>query len=258
MRYVGLAQYKDRDIESICTLASTGVILGDILCNERMFVHGGAELPEIMRLLRKRGVPVIYQTPMYATDNRITDMTHFVEYCCDRGFIDAAIVQDIGVASVLRERCGGLSVIWGRMGYARIPVVNSSTAEFFMEHGVTGFECGDIHHAKYLNSLGATVYYLVGIPQYLSINRECYCKFEHDVFDGKCGRRCLKREKLVIPTDPPLETTMDGHLLGWQNAYVEHAFDQAAQFENCVVYADSLATAQDKLSHIITAKELRK
>ena len=250
MVYIGLPRYTEAEWGKLLDLRPDGVVLGDLLCNKRMFPHGGAELGELMLELKAEGISAIYQTPLYATDRVFSDVVEAVAYYHKKGLIRAAIVQDVGVASVLSRRCEGLTIIWGRLGYARTPTVNTHTIDFYMEHGVTGFECKSPEQADYAGKIGASPYLMIGYPRYLTINRECYYRFEHNIFDDHCQLGCLNREKIVIPTGKGIETTLDGYVLGWQNVYDPECMAKAYSYANCIVYADSLPEAAEKIDEM--------
>lgn len=250
MVFVGLSRYTEKDLELLYKLHPDGVILGDLLCNKKMFPYGGTELTEVMTAFKDRGIAVIYQTPLYATDRVFSDIVQTVEYYDRKDLICGVIVQDVGMALRLRKACEKLAIIWGRMGYARTPVVNTDTIAFYMENGINGFECKSLEQADYAKKAGACAYLMVGYPKYLTINRECYYKFEHNIFDDNCSCGCLNREKMVIPACKEIETTLDGFVLGWQNVYTEEAVRHALDYENSIIYAESLSEAEEKYKEI--------
>ena len=250
MVFVGLSRYTEKDLERLYDLHPDGVILGDLLCNKKMFSYGGVELIEIMTAFKERGISVIYQAPLYATDRVFSNIVQAVEYYYQRELIGAVVVQDVGIASHLSRTCKGLTIIWGRMGYARTPVVNVNTIDFYMENGVNGFECKSPEQADYAKKIGAAAYLMVGYPKYLTINRECYYKFEHNIFDDHCQCGCLNRERLVLPACKEIETTLDGYALGWKNIYTKEAIKHALEYDNSIIYADSFSEAAEKLREI--------
>lgn len=249
MLYVGLPRYTREDIDALLATGPDGVILGDLFCDKRMFPYGDVELTDILRRLRDANRSVIYQTPMYATDRVFSSVLQRVTYCWSNHLIDAVIVQDIGLASAIRERCNGLSIIWGRMGYARTPVTNRQTLLFYMRHGIDAFECRNPEQVQYANALGAASYLVYGYPRYLTINRECYYRFEHNVFGEACGEGCLRHEDMLIPAGNGMKTTIDGYALGWQHIYDERVRNAGA-YDHCNIYVDSLDDARVRLGEM--------
>lgn len=250
MIYVGLSRYTEESLEQLLNLDADGIVLGDLLCERKMFPYGGVEVLDIMRLLANKKISVIYQTPMYATDRVFSTVLQKVSYYYEKKLIDAVIVQDIGLASSICAKCKGIIVIWGRMGYARTPVINKETISFYMKHGVGAFECKNAEQAEYARMIGAVVYQVYGYPKYLTINRECYYRFERNIFDVECGQGCLKHEKMLLPVNQGLETTIDGYVLGWENVYDDRCIENTSVFENHIIYADSISVAEEMIGRV--------
>lgn len=248
MVYVGISRYTDENVKKLLELGSDGVVLGDLLCDRRMFPYGGTELTDLMRRFKNKGLSVIYQTPMYATDRSFSKIQQQVVYFNEKKLVDAVIVQDIGLASAISGRCKNLTVIWGRMGYARTPIVNRSTLVFYMKHGVNAFECKNEEQAEFAAGIGAAAYLVYGYPKYLTINRECYYRFENNVFEADCGLGCLRHEKMLLQANQGIETSIDGYVLGWQYVYDEKI--KKATTYNRIVYADSLSDAAQRLNEV--------
>lgn len=249
MLYIGLQRYAKEAVDNLLTINPDGVILGDLLCDRRMFPYGDVELTDLIQIFKNKCISVIYQTPMYTTDRIFYSVLQKVTYFYMNRLIDAVIVQDIGLASAIRDKCATLTIIWGRMGYARTPVVNKSTLLFYMQHGITAFECKNVEQAKYANQIGAIPYLVYGYPKYLTINRECYYRFEHNQFADDCAEGCLKREKMLIPANNGIEATIDGYVLGWQYVYDE-SVKSSTTFNHCNIYADSFSVAAMKLNEL--------
>ena len=164
--------------------------------------------------------------------------------------IDAVIVQDIGLASAVSQRCNDIAVIWGRMGYARTPIINGSTLDFYMKHGVNAFECRNEEQARYAEKIGAKAFLVYGYPKYMTINRECYYRFEYNVFEPDCGLGCLKHEKMLLKTNTNVETTIDGYAIGWQYIYDEGI--KKAAGSDFIIYADLPEEAEQRFNEIIS------
>lgn len=54
MKYVGLSRYTDESVEKLLEVEPEGVVLGDLLCNRKMFPYCGNELVEIMQTFKKK------------------------------------------------------------------------------------------------------------------------------------------------------------------------------------------------------------
>lgn len=249
MLYIGLQRYTKETMEKLLTANPDGVILGDLLCDRKMFPYGGVELTDLMKMFKDECISVIYQTPMYVTDRIFSSVLQNVTYFYMNCLIDAVIVQDIGLASAIRDKCTDLTIIWGRMGYARTPVINKSTLLFYMKHGINAFECKNVEQAEYASQIGAIPYLVYGYPKYLTINRECYYRFEYNQFTYDCAEGCLKHEKMLIPANNGIETTIDGYVLGWQHVYDE-SVKSTTVFNHFNIYADSFSVAEMKLNEL--------
>lgn len=249
MLYIGISRYTKVNIEKLISLKPEGVIIGDLLCNRKMFPYGGAELTDIIKLFKEENISVVYQTPMYATDRIFSEVLQKVTYLYNEGMIDATIVQDVGLASAIKGKCKELTIIWGRMGYARTPTINKNTIHFYLRHGINAFECKNATQAEYVSSIGAAPYLIYGYPNYLTINRECYYRFEYNNFDEECGEGCLSRKRLLISTGNGIETTIDGYVIGWEFLYDENII-KFAQNNHCIIYVNSPDEAETRISEI--------
>lgn len=59
-------------------------------------------------------------------------------------------------------------------------------------------------------------------PMYLTVNRECYCKYEKNIYNSDCQRVCLKKEKITIPASKKMDSTLDGYFLGLRYPKEKH------------------------------------
>lgn len=251
MIYLGLERYTTEDVKKILRLKPDGIVLGDILCDKKMFTYGGQEIPEIMAECREAGIRVIFQTPMYATDRVFGELISRIEYYLSRNFLEGVIVQDVGVCSAVRRLDDKVKIIWGKMGHARSPVTNTATVDFYVKTGVNAAECNSTHMADLIKGRGLEQFLLIGTPVYATINRECYYKYQHDIYDDKCGLGCLLKEKVVIPKAGDSPKTIDGFVLDYHNNYSEECITRAQEYDNAVIYAADLGIAGDYWSRIL-------
>ena len=244
MVYIGLSRYTDETIKKVINIKPTGVVLGDILCLKRMFPYSGLEVTEYLNDFKQHNIKVIFQTPMYATDRIFEKIIVELEYYNSKELVDGVIVQDVGVASKLREVCPNLDIIWGRMGYARTPVINYSTLSFLISCGVSGYECKNINNMNVAKKMGTTPYLVYGWPTYNTINRECYYKFENDIFDDKCNCGCLKKDKMILGSDHDNAVTIDGCVLGFATEYLKENIEQYTDDTKFVIYGENIEKIQ--------------
>lgn len=249
--YVGLQYYDAEILEELLRIGPDGVVIGDILCDKRMFRHGDVEILDLLRYLNQKKVKVLYQTPMYVTDRVFGRITDNIGYYVEEKLICAVIVQDVGMTNYVKEHFSEIEIIWGRMGYARTPIINRSTIKFYKEIGISSFECKDVKECAIAKELGAVPYLLIGTPSYSTINRECYFKYEHNIFDSDCKRGCLKKEKMIIPMESPLETTIDGYILGYKNNYSKESIISAKDHDHIMIYAETISGIKSLYNEII-------
>ena len=240
MIYWGLERYEQEQWIEIQNFRPNGVILGDILCNKKMFEFSGNEIGQKLVWLKENGIRVIYQTPMYATDRVFNELVTKIEYYSSQNLIDAIIVQDIGAANRIHKGCPELNLIWGKMGYSRVPCINVATLQFYQTCGIQSIECKNLKEVQKAKNLSIVPFLIIGIPSYNTINRECYYQFEHNIFDGNCNCGCLKGEKAIIPMAENLETTIDGYILGYKYQYNQESINQAKNYENIIIYAKTI------------------
>lgn len=240
MIYWGLERYEQKQWNEIQNIRPDGVILGDILCDKKMFEYAGCEVSQKLMMLKNLGIRVIYQTPMYATDRIFESLVNKIAFYDSQELINAVIVQDVGVANALHKSCPNLMLIWGRMGYGRVPYINVSSLRFYQSCGVSAIECKSVEETVSAKALSFQPFLMIGTPVYNTVNRECYYEFEHNIFDGDCKCGCLKREKVIIPMAENIEATIDGYILGYQCKYSDESLKQAKNCENIVIYAKTV------------------
>lgn len=250
MVYIGLTRYTENDIKKIISMKPSGVIWGDILCNKRMFPFGGEELNDYLYQCTQSGIKNIYQTPMYMTDRIFEKIIVALKYYVLKGLVSGVIVQDVGAANKISKLCPGIDVIWGRMGYARTPIINLATVSFYMNCGVTGFECKNIKNLKIAKKLGVIPYLVYGWPKYFTINRECYFKFENDIYDGECCCGCLKKEEMILGSNQNNIVTIDGYVLGFSVEYIKENIEYYTNNINFIIYGQSIEEVSLHLSKL--------
>lgn len=250
MVYIGLARYTELDVKEIISMKPTGVILGDILCDKRMFPFSGQELNEYINQFVQNGIRVIYQTPMYLTDRIFEKVMSTINYYASRNLIDGVIVQDVGAVNKIKSDCPDLEVIWGRMGYARTPIINASTISFYIECGITGFECKTVRQANIATEMGGVPYLVYGWPAYSTINRECYYKFENNIFDDACCCGCLRKNKIMLSSCKDNALTIDGYVIGFHAEYIEENRKSNSSKTNLIIYGEGIEEIKLRMNEL--------
>ena len=248
MVYVGLQQYLLEDINKICKSQFDGVVLGDLFCKKRMFEYQEEELKDFLEQLKKNGKRAIYQSPMYVTDRNFEKILNKIKYFYQEKLIDGVLVQDIGLADAINKKCSGIDVIWSRMGYARTPIINIDTFDWYKEIGVISAECKTKREFEVANQIGIEPYLIYGSPNYHTLNRECYYMYENDIYDGDCKRKCLTCPKMIISGENKIETTIDGYMLGLKYSYSEDIEKLYNSNTKLIIYDKNLEEATKKLT----------
>lgn len=250
MIFVALETYGMHEVNEICkTSFVQGVVIGDVLCQKKMFEFGGWEMNDYIRQFVMSGKKVIFQTLMYATDRVFVDVINEIRFLVSENLLEAVLVQDIGVANKLHTLFPDVQLIWSKWGYARTPSINPATIEFYRTLGISAFECKNEKEVKYVQEQNFKPYYIFGMQTYLTINRECYFEFQHDIYDSSCGRKCLSKEKISILTQPIIDTTIDGKVLGLQYSYSENIDYSSGEFD-IIAYADNWECIKEKLENM--------
>lgn len=223
MIYAALEQYDSNSIIEIRNSPEIdGVVLGDFVCQKRMFKYAGYELLELASALQSAGKKIIIQTPMYLTDKVFDTVMTQLDYLLSKVQIEGIIVQDIGAADYLKSNYKDIPLIWSVMGYARTPVLNISTIDWYKKVGIDVFMCRNMSELQELQNIGVRTIGVEGCPMYLTVNRECYCKYEKNIYNSDCQRVCLKKEKITIPASKKMDSTLDGYFLGLRYPKEKH------------------------------------
>lgn len=218
-------------------ICRTGMVIGDPLCNNRMFEYGAMELLETALKVRKENAEPVFQTPLYITDRNIKEVQQQVSYLYHRFHIRRFLVQDIGILQWMKMDFEDIYVIWSRLGFGRGALINEPFVRFLKEAGVNGLETNRIELIKALPEYGIDPWPIYGYKVWNSVCRECYSKYVMEQFDGSCERICrdsskqmllkrkVEKEKLPDQNSPDNPDTsfftmsVDGHYLGEKYLY---------------------------------------
>ena len=190
---------------------TTGIILGDLFCQKRMFANDWFDLPDFSRLARELGARVIFQTSVYNTPRALEPPRTLSAKLSAAGLLDAVLVHDIGVLNELR----GLPVErwWDRFAFNRDFVPNDYLVDFLGQQGVSRIEVLRPNHVSpVVEAGGAALLYAYG-PEITSFGRICYTEY---FLDTPCERHilCSRPGSYIASVDKvPLQYTADGYFL---------------------------------------------
>ena len=92
MLFISIETYGNYEVNKICTTDSIdGVIIGDLLCQKKMFKHAGFELENYVRRFVECKKKVIYQTPMYATERIFHEIIERIKYFVSENLLEAVM-----------------------------------------------------------------------------------------------------------------------------------------------------------------------
>src|SRR5215204_6379483 len=94
--YVAAQRWSRPLLEAVGEIA-TGVILGDLFCQKRMFENEWFDLLDFAQRARSLGLEVVFQSPAYNTTRTVEQTVSLVRKLAGESLLDAALVHDVGV-----------------------------------------------------------------------------------------------------------------------------------------------------------------
>lgn len=217
MLYVGIEVYDKPALDILCrSEIIQGVVIGDLFCRKRMFEGGIFQLYDAARQLKEAGKCVCYQTPMYMTSRNFSEISQHLLYLYDHQLLDAVLLQDMGLLSYIRQKLLHAELIWNSIGIGRSRVSNRLYYEALQSLGIDQIQCETCMVAEKLYEHGFLPALVYGSLTYRTMNRECYYKYENDIYDTSCDRKCLMGKQFLESGD---SMCIDGHLLGRKYIY---------------------------------------
>lgn len=250
--FCGLDYYSKNDIDKLVRDSRiSGIVLGDMFCQRRMFDRGEIELYESINVVGKNGKIIIYQTPIYVTSrNRdlVIDVINYLDSTHPRSKV---ITQDIGVIKFIKENCSFIEVIWSRMGRTREYSFNQFFYKALQELDVSLFETESRCIANLALECGIRPLLVYGNIHYRTIGRRCYSKYELDIPAGDCSKHCRESRYEMETLDGTYKMTIDGFMLGYNLNYnMEVVKEYTSSNSSIVVYAKNAEDLMFRLSEI--------
>lgn len=194
-----------------------GFVLGDLFCQKRMFRFGDEGFAALAMAIARQKKAMLYQTPLYATDDVVTASVGRIEWLLSLGVLDGVLVQDVGVVIELRNRFPELNIIWSRMGRTRGNLITVDTFRYLRKIGVAGIENARPNRREVLLGLGFDVYDVLGDMEYRTLSRKCYSCYLNEISIADCNRRCLGDSDYL--TTNGIQMTVDGYMIGAKLVY---------------------------------------
>lgn len=209
--YVTAQRWSPEVLEALKGRA-TGVILGDLFCQKRMFENEWFDLFELAQMARQLGFNVIFQTPAYNTTRTAEATLSLARKLAASSLIDAAFAQDIGMVEAMAGTIGA-ELWWDRFSFNRDFVPNAYLIDFLLAHGVTRIEVLHPAHVRDVTARGASALVYGYGPEIAAFGRICYTEY---FLEEPCERKilCSRSQPLIASVDKvALQYVADGYTL---------------------------------------------
>lgn len=191
---------------------ASGVILGDLFCQKRMFAHEWFDVLDFSQHARLLGFDVIFQTPAYNTPRTFEATINLLGKMYSQQLLDAVLLHDIGVLHALKD-LAGVEFWWDRFSFNRDIVPNTFLVEFLRKQGVGQIEVSRAHDIDDLTRDGCGVLLYGYGPDVVSFGRICYTEY---FMSEPCEQKilCCQHSPYISSRDKvPLQYVADGYTL---------------------------------------------
>jgi len=209
--YVTAQRWSAAMLESLRGHA-TGVILGDLFCQKRMFENEWFDVPGLAEEARRLGFEVLFQSPAYNTTRTIEPTLALIRKLARAGLLDGVLVHDIGVVDAVRE-LPRLALWWDRFSFNRDFIPNAPLITFLRGQGISRVEVTRPGHVGDVAGGGCGALLYGYGPEVASFGRICYTE---DFLDEPCERKILcsgSRPFIASADKVPLQYVADGYTL---------------------------------------------
>lgn len=209
--YVTAQRWTRSLLEALCGHA-TGVVMGDLFCQKRMFENEWFDVLDFCELAREMGLEVVFQTPAYNTTRTIEQTVSLVRKLAERKLIGAVFVHDAGMARALGE-FEPVELWWDRFSFNRDIVPNAYLIDFLREHRVSCVEVLRSANIQEVAERGCGVLLYAYGPEIASFGRICYTEY---FLNEPCERKilCGRQHPFITSIDKvPLQYVADGYTL---------------------------------------------
>lgn len=220
-----------------------GIVLGDYICNRRMFTGGYAGLIKSVEQYKDINKDIIIQTPIYATSRNVEEILDGIMFLNTEYNVKKYLIQDIGILVTLSELIPTAELIWSPMGKNRGNIFNMDSVLFLQEQGLTGMEVNSKSRLIILKNRGMKAYASYGNIVYKSISRNCYNKYFNN--NAVCRTSCRNRRE-YMKTKSRKIISIDGFFLDKTYHYDDSHEYWDSVYENCeniIIHSESLETA---------------
>jgi hypothetical protein len=191
---------------------ATGVILGDLFCQKRMFENEWFDVLDLAACAHGMGLQIVFQTPAYNTTRTIEPTLALMRKLAAAQLMNAALVHDIGVVDAVRE-LRGIELWWDRFSFNRDFIPNAPLIAFLKNQGVARVEVTRPAHVHSVDDSGCTALLYAYGPDIASFGRTCYTE---QFLNESCERKilCARTKPFIASIDKvPLQYLADGYTL---------------------------------------------
>jgi hypothetical protein len=209
--YLSIQRWSRSAIEALSGRAS-GIILGDLFCQKRMFENELYDVISLAEFASDIGLEVIFQTPVYNTTRTMEPTMALVRKLVTDGLLNAVLVHDIGAVQALRE-FKEVELWWDRFSFNRDFVPNAPLMEFLRGQGISRVEVIHPVHIPLVADQGLGVLLYGYGPEIASFGRICYTEY---FLNEPCERKilCQRSRPVIASVDKvPLQYVADGYTL---------------------------------------------
>ncbi len=190
----------------------TGIVVGDLFCQKRMFENELYDVLSVAARARDRGLDVVFQAPMYNSSRSFETTLALINGLRREHLIQAVLLHDIGLLRCL-SGSPDIKLWWDRFGFNRDMLVSGPLIAFLRDHGISAMELVRPAHIGDLEALGMPVVLFSYGPNIVTFGRSCYTE---DYLHEACERKilCARARPTVASVDKVrLEYIADGFTL---------------------------------------------
>ena len=208
---IGCETYDSQKIRNLCDREDVGgIILGDLLCQKRMFKSGVADLILMADRVLQSPKTMFYQAPLYVTSRNMDEVASILNLMKGYQKESFVIVQDFGTAR-LAQTDGNVRPIWGITGRSRERRFSDDFVKFLKDSGFAGMETGSLSFAKTLLQANLTPFFNRAVPTYDTLGRICYTEYQL----GHCSPDLCRSGRYELgAANCGYKMTIDGYMMG--------------------------------------------
>ncbi len=225
--------YFEKRIDKLCHMDEVrGIVLGDLFCQKRMFTNGFVDFILFIKKIMSSDKELVYQTPLYVTARNIDGVISVLKLLSDYKEPVYIIVQDFGMAEIIKRDFPMLKLVWGQMGRTRELRFSSDFLMFLKLKDFYGMETSDPKLANRFSEFDLIPFFGNASLEYQTVGRNCYLQYQ----TGKCDRNaCIDGVYELEAEDNTCLMSIDGFMMGKNLNYIDkELFLKMTEWRNLV------------------------